>query len=57
MPSPLPFLKMCIRDSKKSVAFNLTLRSDERSLTAAEADEDVKSVLELLQKELGAVLR
>lgn len=42
---------------KKSVAFNLTLRSDERSLTAAEADEDVKSVLELLQKELGAVLR
>ena len=42
---------------KKSVAFNLTLRSDERSLTAAEADEDVKSVLELLHKELGAVLR
>ncbi len=42
---------------KKSVAFNLTLRSDERSLTAAEADGDVKSVLELLQKELGAVLR
>ena len=42
---------------KNSVAFNLTLRSDERSLTAAEADEDVKSVLELLQKELGAVLR
>ena len=46
-----------IPSGKKSVAFNLTLRSDERSLTAAEADEDVKSVLELLQKELGAVLR
>ena len=42
---------------KKSVAFNLTLRSDERSLTAAEADEDVKSILALLQTELGATLR
>lgn len=42
---------------KKSVAFNLTLRADDRSLTAAEADEDVKSVLALLEKELGAVLR
>ena len=42
---------------KKSVAFNLTLRADDRSLTAAEADEDVKSILELLEKELGAVLR
>lgn len=42
---------------KKSVAFNLTLRSDDRSLTAAEADEDVKAVLALLESELGAVLR
>ena len=42
---------------KKSVAFNLTLRSDERSLTAAEAVEDVKSILALLQTELGATLR
>ena len=42
---------------KKSVAFNLTLRSDERSLTAEEADEDVRSVLTLLERELGAVLR
>lgn len=42
---------------KKSAAFNLTLRADDRSLTAAEADEDVKSVLALLEKELGAVLR
>ena len=46
-----------IPEGKKSVAFNLTLRADDRSLTAAEADEDVKSVLELLEKELGAVLR
>ncbi len=42
---------------KKSVAFNLTLRADDRSLTAAEADEDVASVLALLEQELGAVLR
>ena len=38
-----------IPEGKKSVAFNLTLRSDDRSLTAAEADEDVKSILELLE--------
>ena len=42
---------------KKSVAFNLTLRADDRSLTAAEADEDIKGVLALLESELGAVLR
>ena len=42
---------------KKSVAFNLKLRADDRSLTAAEADEDIKSVLALLESELGAVLR
>ena len=46
-----------IPEGRKSVAFNLTLRSDDRSLTAAEADEDVKSILETLKKELGAVLR
>ena len=42
---------------KKSVAFNLVLRSDDRSLTSEEADADVKAVLELLEQELGAVLR
>ncbi|BAK99106.1 phenylalanyl-tRNA synthetase beta chain [Oscillibacter valericigenes Sjm18-20] len=42
---------------RKSVAFNLTLRADDRSLTAAEADEDVSSILSLLKSELGAVLR
>ena len=46
-----------IPEGKKSVAFNLVLRSDERSLTAEEADEDVKSILEALEKDLGAVLR
>ena len=44
-------------EGKKSVAFNLILRSDDRSLTSEEADEDVKSILEALEKELGAVLR
>lgn len=42
---------------KKSVAFNLVLRADDRSLTSEEADRDVKSILELLKSELGAVLR
>ena len=42
---------------KKSVAFNLVLRSDERSLTGEEADEDVKSILETLEKDCGAVRR
>ena len=46
-----------IAPGKKSVAFNLTLRADDRSLTAAEADEDVSSVLALLKSELGATLR
>ena len=46
-----------IPDGKKSVAFNLVLRSDDRSLTSEEADADVKSILETLEKELGAVLR
>ena len=46
-----------IPEGKKSVAFNLTLRADDRSLTAEEADADVKSILELLESQLGAVLR
>ena len=42
---------------KKSVAFSLTLRADERSLTAQEADEDVKGILALLESEYQATLR
>ena len=42
---------------KKSVAFSLTLRADDRNLTAEEADADVKSILDLLKSELDAVLR
>ena len=46
-----------VPEGKKSVAFSLVLRADDRSLTAEEADQDVKSILETLEKELGAVLR
>ena len=45
-----------IAPGKKSVAFNLTLRADDRSLTAEEADADVKSILTALEQECGAVL-
>ena len=46
-----------VAEGSKSVAFSLTLRSDERSITAAEADEEIKDVLAALEKELGATLR
>ena len=46
-----------IASDKKSVAFNLQLRSDERNLTAEEADADVGSILNLLKTEFDAVLR
>ncbi len=46
-----------VGEGKKSVAFNLVLRADDRSLTGEEADEDVKSILETLKKDCGAVLR
>ncbi|MBM6975289.1 phenylalanine--tRNA ligase subunit beta [Intestinimonas butyriciproducens] len=46
-----------VPEGKKSVAFSLVLRADDRSLTAEEADSDVKSILETLEKDLGAVLR
>ena len=46
-----------IAEGKKSVAFNLVLRADDRSLTSEEADADVKNILETLEKDLGAVLR
>ena len=42
-----------IPEGKKSVAFSLTLRADDRSLTAEEADEDVKSILETAGEGVG----
>ena len=46
-----------VAPGSKSVAFSLTLRADDRSLTGEEADEDVKSILALLERELDAKLR
>ena len=46
-----------IPSGKKSVAFNLTFRSDERSLTAAEVEDAVRGILDALKEELNAVLR
>ena len=46
-----------VAEGKKSVAFNLIVRADDRSLTADEADADVKSILQTLERELNAVLR
>ncbi len=46
-----------IPEGKKSVAFSLRLRHDDRTLTDSEADADVKAVLALLEKEYHTVLR
>ena len=46
-----------VAPGSKSVAFSLTLRADDRSLTGEEADEDIKSILALLERELDAKLR
>ena len=47
---------MC-RCSIFTVAFNLVLRADDRSLTGEEADEDVQSILAALKADHNAVLR
>ena len=46
-----------IPEGKKSVAFSLTLRSDEGTLTVEHAEEAVQNILALLGSSLGAVLR
>jgi phenylalanyl-tRNA synthetase beta chain len=46
-----------VPEGKKSVAFSLKLRSDEATLTDADADAATKKILALLEKELGAVIR
>ncbi len=42
---------------KKSLAFNLVLRADDRTLTDADSESVMTAVLEKLEKKLGAVLR
>lgn len=46
-----------VRPGYKSVAFNLQLRSEERNLTAAEADAEIASILKCLSEELQVTLR
>ena len=46
-----------VDEGKKSVAFALTLRADDRSLTGEEAEAEVKRILASLEKECNAVLR
>ncbi|MDR0861972.1 MAG: phenylalanine--tRNA ligase subunit beta [Oscillospiraceae bacterium] len=46
-----------IPDNKKSVAFALKLRADDRTLTDAEADSDVSAILAALENDCGAVIR
>ncbi|MCR5174793.1 MAG: phenylalanine--tRNA ligase subunit beta [Oscillospiraceae bacterium] len=46
-----------IAPGKKSCAFSLTLRSDEKTLTDAESDAEVGAVLNALADQLGAVIR
>ena len=42
---------------KKSVAFSLTLRHEDRTLTDAEADADIQAILARLKADFNAVLR
>ena len=46
-----------IGEGKKSVAFNLSFRAPDRTLTDEEADQATKKVLSLLKQELGLTLR
>ena len=46
-----------IAEGFKSVAFSLTMRADDQTLTDEHAEETVKKVLAALEKELGAVIR
>ena len=46
-----------IAAGKKSVAFSLTLRADDRTLTDADSDAEVSAVLAALEAKLGATLR
>ena len=46
-----------IADGKKSVAFSLTMRADDQTLTDEHAEETVKKVLTALQQSYNAVMR
>ena len=46
-----------IAPGKKSVAFSLTLRADDQTLTDDHAEETMKSVLDALERDFGAAMR
>ena len=46
-----------IGDGKKSLAFALELRADDRTLTDADSEAVMAKVLEALQQRCGAILR
>ncbi len=46
-----------IADGMKSVAFSLTLRADDQTLTDEHAEETMKAVLEALERDFGALMR
>ena len=50
-------LTACIRRAGGKLLRDTALLADDRSIVAAEADDEIKAILEALEKELGAVLR
>ncbi len=46
-----------VEEGKKSMAFSLTLRADDRTLTDSDSDGVISAVLAALEKEYGAKLR
>ena len=46
-----------VPEGKKSLAFSLELRADDRTLTDTDSETVTKNVLEALENQLGAVLR
>jgi len=46
-----------VAKGKKSLAFNLVFRNDERTLTGEEIDGEMKGIIEALQKKTGGELR
>ena len=46
-----------VPEGKKSLAFSLELRADDRTLTDTDSETVTKNVLDALENQLGAVLR
>ncbi len=46
-----------IPDGKKSLAFTMELRADDRTLTDADSEQTVSRILDALKEKLGAILR